>query len=53
MDILIDVKLKTELLLKLAEQHQAEIQSNKEYCEQRIIWQNGVIVRYEKVEKYQ
>jgi hypothetical protein len=53
MDILIDIKLKTELLLKLAEQHQAEIKCNKEYCEQRIIWQNGEIVRYEKLEKFQ
>ena len=44
---------KSEMLKKLASQHEIEIERNKEWCEQRIIWHNGQIVRYEKLESYQ
>jgi hypothetical protein len=47
------IETKTELLKKIIEQHQIEIKDRKEWVEQVIIWQDGVIVRYEKKEKYQ
>ena len=52
MKILIEKLTKTELLKRLIEQHQSEIECNNEWCEQRIIWQDGKIVSYEKLEKY-
>ena len=53
MDIIIEQIPKAELFRRLIQQHEIEIQANKEWCEQTIIWQNGCIVRYEKKEKYQ
>lgn len=49
----IEAEPKTETLKRLARQHEIEIESNLEWCEQRIIWHNGKIVRYEKLESYQ
>ena len=44
---------KSETLKKLERQHEIEIEDNNEWCEQRIVWQDGKIIHYEKREKYQ
>ena len=43
---------KSDILKLLQRQHEAEIESRSEWCEQRIVWQDGKIVAYEKLEKY-
>ena len=55
MDVIIEIPNeipKSELLKKLARQHEIEIESRSEWCEQRIVWQGGKIVMYEKIERY-
>jgi hypothetical protein len=43
---------KSEMLKRLARQHETEIEDRSEWCEQRIVWQKGKIVRYEKLERF-
>jgi hypothetical protein len=43
---------KSEMFKRLARQHEIEIEAGAEWCEQRIVWQKGKVVRYEKLERF-